>query len=92
MKVSLSSLLIALLCVLQYNYVISHNDESSLMTSLTKKIKHVIVLMLENRSFDHMLGFLKKQNSDIDGCLPDQEGCSNSYIPNDPSSGENEMN
>jgi phospholipase C len=44
-------------------------------------IKHVIVLMLENRSFDHMLGFLKKLNPDIRGCLPGAEGCSNPMDP-----------
>jgi phospholipase C len=49
-------------------------------TNLTP-IEHVVVLMLENRSFDHMLGFLKKQNPEINGCLPNEEGCSN---PDDP--------
>ncbi|UPW20340.1 hypothetical protein M0C34_08785 [Agarivorans sp. TSD2052] len=34
-----------------------------------KKIEHIVVLMLENRSFDHMLGYLtsKKGRNDIDG-------------------------
>jgi phospholipase C len=49
-------------------------------TNLTP-IEHVIILMLENRSFDHMLGFLKKQNSEVNGCLPNEAGCSN---PDDP--------
>src|SRR5216683_741408 len=30
-------------------------------------LKHIVVLMMENRSFDHMLGALKKQNAQIDG-------------------------
>lgn len=30
-------------------------------------IKHLVVLMLENRSFDHMLGFLKSKTYPIDG-------------------------
>ncbi|HEX4311398.1 MAG TPA: alkaline phosphatase family protein [Acidobacteriaceae bacterium] len=30
-------------------------------------LKHVVVLMMENRSFDHMLGALKAQNPAIDG-------------------------
>ncbi len=36
---------------------------------LAKKIDHIVVLMMENRSFDHMLGYLSKQGgrSDIDG-------------------------
>jgi len=31
------------------------------------KIKHIVVLMMENRSFDHMLGFLKAEIPDIRG-------------------------
>src|SRR4051794_16245788 len=30
-------------------------------------LKHIVVLMMENRSFDHMLGALKQQDSRIDG-------------------------
>lgn len=30
-------------------------------------LKHIVVLMMENRSFDHMLGALKATNSSIDG-------------------------
>eukprot|EP00164_Ancoracysta_twista_P006366 GFYU01008854.1.p1 GENE.GFYU01008854.1~~GFYU01008854.1.p1 ORF type:complete len:488 (-),score=138.84 GFYU01008854.1:182-1645(-) len=43
-------------------------------------IKNVVVLMLENRSFDHMAGMMKEVNPKIDGCLPsdtDVPGCSN---------------
>lgn len=49
-------------------------------------IEHVIVLMMENRSLDHMLGFLKQVNPEIDGCLPNQTGCSNPIDPTDPAS------
>lgn len=31
------------------------------------QIKHLVVLMLENRSFDHMLGFLRSDNYPIEG-------------------------
>ena len=31
------------------------------------KLKHIVVLMMENRSFDHMLGELKDVDSRIDG-------------------------
>ena len=34
-------------------------------------ISHIIVLMMENRSFDHMLGWLKSSNPSIEGL---QEG------------------
>ena len=32
-----------------------------------QKLKHIVVLMMENRSFDHMLGALNKQDGRIDG-------------------------
>lgn len=35
--------------------------------TLDDHIEHVVVLMLENRSFDHMLGALKHFNAEIDG-------------------------
>jgi len=34
-----------------------------------QKIKHVVVLMMENRSFDHMLGYMKG----VDGVPANQE-------------------
>lgn len=54
-------------------------------TNLTP-IEHVIVLMLENRSFDHMLGFLKTLVPDLEGCVPDAKGCSNPTDLSDPTS------
>ncbi|MDQ3934152.1 MAG: hypothetical protein M3340_05925 [Actinomycetota bacterium] len=38
-------------------------------TGNLRKVEHVVVLMLENRSFDHMLGYLK-----IDGVKPEVDG------------------
>jgi phospholipase C len=35
------------------------------VAATTSPIKYVIVLMLENRSFDHMLGFLKQLNQQV---------------------------
>jgi phospholipase C len=42
------------------------------------KIEHVVVLMLENRSFDHMLGYLSLEGgrADVNGLRP---GMKNSY-------------
>jgi phospholipase C len=42
-------------------------------------LRHIVVLMLENRSFDHMLGCLKQANPNIDGlsgneAIPDSTG------------------
>jgi phospholipase C len=31
------------------------------------KVKHIVVLMMENRSFDQMLGFLQSEGLDVDG-------------------------
>ena len=42
-------------------------------------IKHVVVLALENRSFDHMLGACQGVKSDIDGIPPLGPQRSNSY-------------
>ena len=33
-------------------------------------LKHIVVLMMENRSFDHLLGSLKAVNAQIDGIDP----------------------
>ena len=33
------------------------------------RIEHIVVLMMENRSFDHMLGFLKRENPEIRGIV-----------------------
>jgi len=33
------------------------------------RIQHIIVLMMENRSFDHMVGFLKRENPEIRGIM-----------------------
>ena len=33
------------------------------------KIEHIIVLMMENRSFDHILGYMAQENPKIDGIV-----------------------
>jgi phospholipase C len=37
------------------------------MTAGRQNLKHIVVVMMENRSFDHMLGALKSTNPRIDG-------------------------
>jgi phospholipase C len=41
------------------------------MSNQLMKIEHIIVLMLENRSFDHMLGYLSLEGrrKDVDGLI-----------------------
>jgi phospholipase C len=41
------------------------------MSAGLDNLKHIVVLMMENRSFDHMLGALKAQDERIDGITPD---------------------
>jgi phospholipase C len=45
-------------------------------------IKHVVVVMFENRSFDHMLGSLRKVFPDLDGIDPAHPG--SNLDPRDP--------
>ncbi|KAL2612915.1 hypothetical protein R1flu_024607 [Riccia fluitans] len=56
-------------------YVVDSNVESP--------IKTVVVLVMENRSFDHMLGWLKRLNPEIDGLTGTE---SNPLNASDPSS------
>ena len=57
------------------------------MTTGLTNLKHIVVLMMENRSFDHMLGGLKKQNPKINGLTgnesnPDTNGTIVNVQPN----------
>jgi phospholipase C len=52
-----------------------------------RNLKHIVVLMMENRSFDHMLGALHKDNPAIDGLAgtesnPDSTGVPVTVSPN----------
>lgn len=38
------------------------------------KVDHVVVLMMENRSFDHMLGYLGAEMPELEGLDPDEHG------------------
>lgn len=42
------------------------------LTSDENPIKHVVAIMMENRSFDHLLGYLKKLNAEVDGLNGDE--------------------
>ena len=57
---------------------------SSTTTSTTSPIKTVVVLVMENRSFDHMLGWMKRLNPEIDGVTGREWNPANT---SDPSSG-----
>jgi phospholipase C len=53
-------------------------------SSTTSPIKTVVVLVMENRSFDHMLGWMKRLNPEIDGVTGREWNPANT---SDPSSG-----
>jgi phospholipase C len=48
---------------------------------MAKDIKHLVVLMLENRSFDHMLGFLQSNSYSIDGLTGNETNPDNTGAP-----------
>jgi len=50
---------------------------------MSQNIQHVVVLMLENRGFDHMLGFMKASNPEIDGLTGTESNPSNPLNPTD---------
>src|ERR1039458_2994540 len=43
-----------------------------LMPTGLDSLKHIVVLMMENRSFDHMLGYLKQDWPNLDGLHGDE--------------------
>ena len=53
------------------------------MPSGLDKLQHIVVLMMENRSFDHMLGSLKAVNPKIDGVV-DADNFSNPDTKGNP--------
>lgn len=56
------------------------------MTDPTGEVEHVIVLMFENRSFDHMLGLLRPGDRSYGGVEVDDERFSNPVDPDRPDS------
>ena len=64
------------------------NPQPPLDPGLLANIDHIVVLMMENRSFDHMLGYLSKEGgrADVEGLRgveknSDQEGLAHSSFP-----------
>jgi len=46
-----------------------------------QNLRHVVVLMMENRSFDHLLGSLHAQNQAIDGLVGNEENPDSTGVP-----------
>src|SRR5438309_11378617 len=49
------------------NALVPNSEEDLTLPPPPGAIQHLVVLMLENRSFDHMLGFMKSDAYPIDG-------------------------
>ncbi|XAR58918.1 hypothetical protein NMG60_11014497 [Bertholletia excelsa] len=47
-------------------------------------IKTLVVLVMENRSFDHIFGWLKKTRPEIDGLTGKESNCANASDPGSP--------
>lgn len=60
-----------------------HRLCSSASATDSSPIKTVVVLVMENRSFDHMIGWMKKLNPEINGVTGSE---SNPISTNDPNS------
>eukprot|EP00245_Coleochaete_scutata_P013706 TRINITY_DN5664_c0_g2_i1.p1 TRINITY_DN5664_c0_g2~~TRINITY_DN5664_c0_g2_i1.p1 ORF type:complete len:561 (+),score=79.61 TRINITY_DN5664_c0_g2_i1:132-1814(+) len=54
------------------------------------RIKTIVLLIMENRSFDHMLGFLKRLNEEIDGLTGEESNLVNATDPHSRKVGVND--
>jgi phospholipase C len=59
-------------------------QSSSTALALLQNIQHFVVLMLENRSFDHLFGFLNSQDSRIAGLSGNESNPTNPAVPGSP--------
>lgn len=57
--------------------------DSTELEPLRERIEHVVVLMLENRSFDHLLAYLRHPNEDEYESLSPSDQFSNLDDPGD---------
>ncbi|KAJ9146793.1 hypothetical protein P3X46_029019 [Hevea brasiliensis] len=53
-------------------------------TKIKGPIKTLVILVMENRSFDHVLGWLKSTRPDIDGLTGTESNCISASDPNSP--------
>ena len=54
------------------------------MASQLSKVEHVVVLMLENRSFDHLLGYMKAVKPAVDGLNGTESIPADPTVPGSP--------
>lgn len=75
-----------LLCLLvAYLVVSAHCLEKKKKHEIKGPIKTIVVVVMENRSFDHILGWLRRSRPDIDGLTGSE---SNRFNASDPQSEE----
>ena len=51
---------------------------------MTQDIRHLVVLMLENRSYDNLIGYLSQQLPGLDGLAPGMSNPVNPSVPGSP--------
>src|SRR5437667_12852278 len=63
------------------NALVPNSEEDLTLPPPPGQIQHLVVLMLENRSFDHMLGFMKSAAYPIDGLNGDESNLDPVGVP-----------
>ncbi|CAL5428139.1 unnamed protein product [Camellia sinensis] len=64
--------------------ILFHYYHHPVSSSSTTPIKTVVVLVMENRSFDHILGWMKKLNPNINGVTGSESNPISTTDPNSP--------
>ncbi|THF94159.1 non-specific phospholipase C2 [Camellia sinensis] len=64
--------------------ILFHYYHHPVSSSSTSPIKTVVVLVMENRSFDHILGWMKKLNPNINGVTGSESNPISTTVPNSP--------
>lgn len=81
-------LLLVLIATISLLLLVISGPQLAAGAAAQNKIKNVVVLVLENQSFDRVLGCLKAEHPAIDACLPGDTSveCTNPVDPADPRS------
>src|SRR5260370_6354995 len=72
---SCSTLLIAIFAALSM-LALEFVSKRVIVSTMVSPFKRLVVLMMENRSFDHMLGYLKASDYPVDGLDGDETNLS----------------
>ncbi|KAK8486528.1 hypothetical protein V6N13_094555 [Hibiscus sabdariffa] len=76
--------LVLFFCLLVSSNSLSSNYNFRKKHKIKGPIKTIVVLVMENRSFDHILGWLKSTRPDVDGLSGEESNPLNATDPNSP--------